>query len=63
MKKVLLVLVSIAGISAAVAGGLIALDHTHTKDGKTNAFTNGHSGGTDSMGCHVDSRNGLRHCH
>jgi len=22
-----------------------------------------HSGGTDSQGCHVDSRTGLRHCH
>lgn len=22
-----------------------------------------HSGGTDSMGCHTDSRTGLWHCH
>lgn len=22
-----------------------------------------HSGGTDSQGCHVDSRTGVRHCH
>ncbi|MEZ8188365.1 MULTISPECIES: YHYH domain-containing protein [Vibrio] len=22
-----------------------------------------HSGGTDSYGCHVDSRTGVRHCH
>lgn len=22
-----------------------------------------HSGGTDSTGCHVDSRTGVRHCH
>lgn len=22
-----------------------------------------HSGGTDSQGCHVDSRTGTRHCH
>lgn len=22
-----------------------------------------HSGGTDSQGCHVDHRTGLRHCH
>jgi len=22
-----------------------------------------HSGGTDSMGCHVDRSTGIRHCH
>jgi hypothetical protein len=22
-----------------------------------------HSGGTDSRGCHVDSKTGIRHCH
>ncbi|MFT3815449.1 MAG: YHYH domain-containing protein [Acidovorax sp.] len=22
-----------------------------------------HSGGTDSQGCHVDHRTGVRHCH
>ncbi len=22
-----------------------------------------HSGGTDSMGCHVDRKTGIRHCH
>lgn len=22
-----------------------------------------HSGGTDAMGCHVDSKTGIRHCH
>ncbi|MGB4498517.1 MAG: YHYH domain-containing protein [Methylococcaceae bacterium] len=24
---------------------------------------NAHSGGTDSQGCHIDHRTGLRHCH
>lgn len=23
----------------------------------------GHSGGTDAYGCHVDHKDGLRHCH
>lgn len=27
------------------------------------AAATAHSGGTDSQGCHVDSRTGLRHCH
>lgn len=22
-----------------------------------------HSGGTDAMGCHIDHRTGIRHCH
>ena len=26
-------------------------------------FALSHSGGTDSRGCHVDSRTGVEHCH
>jgi hypothetical protein len=26
-------------------------------------FAFSHSGDTDRMGCHVDSRTGMRHCH
>lgn len=29
----------------------------------TGALAFAHSGGTDSQGCHVDSRTGIRHCH
>jgi hypothetical protein len=26
-------------------------------------FTVAHSGGTDSQGCHIDHKTGIRHCH
>lgn len=26
-------------------------------------FAQAHSGGTDSQGCHVDHKTGIRHCH
>lgn len=26
-------------------------------------LANAHSGGTDKMGCHVDHKTGIRHCH
>lgn len=26
-------------------------------------FALSHSGGTDGLGCHVDSKTGIRHCH
>jgi len=29
----------------------------------TSTYVLPHSGGTDSQGCHVDRRTGVRHCH
>jgi len=55
MKRLIIIVLSVVAISAVVAGGLIA-DHTH-EEGL------GHSGGTDSSGCHTNSKTGDYHCH
>ena len=55
MKRLIIIVLSVVAISAVVAGGFIA-DHTH-EEGL------GHSGGTDSSGCHTNSKTGDYHCH
>ena len=56
MKRLIIIVLSVVAISAVVAGGLIA-DHTHEEGAL------GHSGGTDSSGCHTNSKTGDYHCH
>jgi len=60
MKNKILIAFAIAAFSigGVIASTILATDHNHsTKEIIT------HSGGTDSMGCHTDSRTGYWHCH
>jgi hypothetical protein len=60
MKNKILIAFAIIALSigGVVASNILATDHHHTSEEIVT-----HSGGTDAMGCHTDSRTGIYHCH
>ena len=55
MKRYIVIALSVIAFSA-IASGLVA-NHSHEGGAL------GHSGGTDSRGCHTNSKTGDYHCH
>lgn len=56
MKKIITAAIGFIAITA-IAGNLIATDHTHGEKVLS------HSGGTNSDGCHTNHKTGDYHCH
>ena len=56
MRRVIAAAIGFIAVTA-IAGNLIATDHSHEK----NILS--HSGGTDSQGCHTNHKTGDYHCH
>jgi len=63
MKKFIAItlILGLVSVGAVTARSLIATDHNH--DVPTYSEVVGHSGRTNTEGCHNDYKNGTYHCH